>query len=1013
MSDAVWKKAIDAAAVPERARPAWERLMPTDTTGTLPKADVEQARIFASLASGSEWAIEWLGKHPEWLAAIQTANLAQPRRLQGLRAEVEDWFAPLLKTGSYSEALAKLRRFKQREMIRIAARDLARLAPTVEIVREISDVADVCLNSVLRLCREQFINRFGSPFEQDAGGNWRPTTFCVLGMGKLGGQELNYSSDVDVLFVYSEEGGVFKEPPRNGKASRPVLTNHQFFTRLAEAFINEVGKLTEDGMIFRIDLRLRPEGDTGPLVRSIGSYENYYAQWGQTWERMMLIKARCVAGDQTLAGEFLEMVQPFRYPRSVSENVLKEIAAIKQRIETEVIKSGELERNVKLGRGGIREIEFTAQTLQLLHGGRNPFLQGAQTLPALQKLTQYALLQQSDVDALARAYVFLRDVEHRLQMEQNRQTHTLPVSSIARDRIASLMGFKDFKAFEKERAKHSKLVRSVYERLLNAGGDEGATALPQNFDDLEQWRSVLAAHSFRDPVHVTKLLREFALGPGFGHVSQRTTELAMQILPRILSLCSSRREEAHSSSPKSRKSKPAPSNGTRSSVGKEPKAVLSDPDRVVARLDSFVSAYGARATLYEMWSSNPSLFELMLLLFDRSEFLAEVAIRIPDLVDDLVLSGHLRKRKTADVILQELEHGATDEDQRLWLRRYHRSELMRIGLRDILGLADYEQNFEELTALADACLQYALKVVMRKHKLKAAPFAVIGFGKLGGAELNYGSDLDITFVAPANTKNLPRLQSFAVELMDLLSSQTEMGVAFETDARLRPDGEKGLLVNILPAYEEYYRKRAQLWEIQSLTRTRFIAGDEKTGQAFQDLATGLTDFSGEKKSPAAAVAAFTPDWKQQIAKMRSRIEKERTPAGKDALAIKTGSGGLIDAEFIAQMFSLAHGWSEPNTLRALQRAEREGHLNSRQAKALIENYRKLRRLEAILRRWSYAGETVLPDDPAPLYRVSVRCGFTNAEEFMRALAEWRKAIRAVYQEILPSTEVSSAAKRTK
>jgi [glutamine synthetase] adenylyltransferase / [glutamine synthetase]-adenylyl-L-tyrosine phosphorylase len=986
MSDAVWKKAIVAAAVPERARHAWEQLRAVDSTGVLRDADAEQARIFAALASGSEWATECLVKHPEWLPSIRTDNLAHPRRAQGLRAEVEEWFAPSLQTGSYTEALANLRRFKQREMIRIAARDLARLGPATEIIEEISDVADVCLSAVLRLCHQQLTARFGSPFEEDASGAWRATTFCVLGMGKLGGQELNYSSDVDVLFVYSDEGGVFKEPPRKGKAAKPVLTNHQFFTRLAEAFINEVGKLTEDGMLFRIDLRLRPEGDAGPLVRSLGSYENYYAQWGQTWERMMLIKARCVAGDRTLAGEFLEMVQPFRYPRSVSENVLAEIAAIKQRIETEVVKSGELERNVKLGRGGIREIEFTAQTLQLLHGGRNPFLQGAQTLPTLQKLAQYQLLAPGDADALARAYPFLRDVEHRLQMEHNRQTHTLPVSPAAQQRMAALMGFKDFKAFEKERAKHSERVRAVYERLLQSGGAEAPSSLPRSFDESERWKTVLGVHAFRDPAHATKLLREFALGPGFGHVSQRTTELAMQLIPKLLSFCP----------PPDARTSAVKTNGEKRHV------VLSDPDRVVARLDSFVAAYGARATLYEMWSSNPSLFELMLFLFDRSEFLAEVAIRTPDLVDDLVLSGHLRKRKDAPAILEELGHGARDEDQQLWIRRYHRSELMRIGLRDILGLADYEQNFEELTALADACLQYALEVIGRKHKLKALSFAIIGFGKLGGAELNYGSDLDITFVAPASTKNLSRLQSLAVELMDLLSSQTEMGVAFETDARLRPDGEKGLLVNTLPAYEEYYRKRAQLWEIQSLTRTRFIAGDKKTGDAFQKMAAALTDFSAGKhaKSSRIRTEAFTPDWKEQIAKMRARIEKERTPRGKDALAIKTGSGGLIDAEFIAQMFSLERGWSEPNTLRALQRAEREKAIHKREAEKLIENYRKLRRVEAILRRWSYAGETVLPDDPAPLYRVAVRCGFGHPDEFMRAVTEWRKGIRDVYHRVL-------------
>ncbi|HTD65651.1 MAG TPA: hypothetical protein VK846_03850, partial [Candidatus Limnocylindria bacterium] len=449
--------------------------------------------------------------------------------------------------------------------------------------------------------------------------------------------------------------------------------------------------------------------------------------------------------------------------------------------------------------------------------------------------------------------------------------------------------------------------------------------------------------------------------------------LAMQLIPKLLALA-----QGHEPM----------------KTGRDVGHRLSDPDRVLARLDAFVSAYGARATLYEMWSSHSALFELMLLLFDRSEFLAEVAIRTPDLVDELMLSGHLQKRKAAAIILDELRHGARDKDQRLWLRRYHQSELMRVGLRDILGLADYDQNFDELSALADACLQYTLEIVTRKHKLKSPPFAIIGWGKLGGAELNYGSDLDITFVAPNGVKQLPKLQKLAVEVMDLLSSPTELGVAFETDARLRPDGEKGLLVNTLAAYDEYYRRRAALWEIQSLTRTRFIAGETRVGEQFQQLASTLTNFS--KRS---AVIAFTPDWKQQIANMRARIEKERTPPGQDALAIKTGRGGLMDAEFVAQLFCLAHGKHEPNTLLALQRAAEEGMLNQEDAQQLIENYRRLRRVEAVLRRWSFAGETVLPEDPAPLYRVAIRCGFTSSDEFMSALTQWRGAIRGVYKKV--------------
>jgi glutamate-ammonia-ligase adenylyltransferase len=346
-----------------------------------------------------------------------------------------------------------------------------------------------------------------------------------------------------------------------------------------------------------------------------------------------------------------------------------------------------------------------------------------------------------------------------------------------------------------------------------------------------------------------------------------------------------------------------------------------------------------------------------------------------------------------------LRHGLRDKDQFAWLRRYHQAELMRVGLRDILGLADPEQYLTELSALADACLQYALEVVMQKNKFKAPPFVVIGLGKLGGSEIDYGSDLDIVFVTCDETKDLRKLQRFATEFMELVSNRTELGIVFRTDARLRPDGEKGLLVNTLAAYEEYYRKRAQLWEIQSLTRTRPVAGDMELGEKFQKLAATLTNFSQKQKAESKKQkhlrpACFTPDWKSEIHKMRMRIEKERTPAGKDDLAIKTGKGGLMDAEFIAQTLCLENGWQIANTLRVLERAGETKAL--RDADKLIANYRELRRVEGILRRWSYEGETVLPDDPAPYYRVSVRCGFETPEKFRQALAVWRNGVREVY-----------------
>jgi glutamate-ammonia-ligase adenylyltransferase len=995
-----WTKSTKDAADPERAAHYFKLLAETAAGSDLRKASLEQCHLLCALFSGAQSLSTLLLAHPDWLPDLTPEKLKFPRRNQGLQKEVNAWLPSLLSAADYSAALGRLRQFKEREMLRIGARDLGRLARVSEITREISDVADVCLETVWQVCFRQLSQRQGRPHYLDAQGVWQPAVGTVLGLGKLGGQELNYSSDVDVIFVYTEEGGVFKEDELPGKrtgkgkgqlnrASAKTMTNHQFYNRLAETFIAEVSKMGPQGTLYRIDLRLRPEGDGGPLTRSLAGYENFYAQWGQTWERMMLIKARCVAGDQGLAAEFQEMVQPFRYPRSVSEGVLREVAAMKDRIENEILKTDELQRNVKLGRGGIREIEFIAQAQQLLHAGKQPFLQGPQTLPTLEKLTQYELLQTRDSRALADAYCFLRDLEHRLQMEDNRQTHTIPSSKAVQERLARLMEFKSLAAFNSVHCKHRDTVRAIFDKVLKTETQPAAgVPFPTEFQGNEpEWKNLLAEHSFREPERAFKVLREFVEGPGYVHVSARTKELALRLLPRLFALCP----------PGEGRRPTTPPGGGMRPTGADfhatTQAPLSDPDRVLTRLDSFIAAYGARATLFELWNSNPAIFELLVKLFDRSEFLAEMAIRTPDLVDELVTSGRLRQRKSAQETLDDLRHGLSDPDQHLWLRRYQQTELMRIGLRDILGLADFEQYLTELSALADASLQYALEAIMKKHRLKSEPFVIIGLGKLGGAEIDYGSDLDILFVANDKAKNLPQLARLAAELMDLLSQRTEHGLVFHTDARLRPDGEKGLLVNTLKAYEDYYRHRAMLWEIQSLTRTRAVAGDAKLGAHFQKIAATLTNF----KQPLSSLSAYSPGWKRKIHDMRLRIEKERTPAGEDALAIKTGRGGLMDAEFVAQILCLENGWQEANTLLALERGRSAGVLLD--AEKLIANYRRIRRVEGILRRWSYEGETVLPDDPAPFYRVSVRCGFPSPDAFRATIASWRRAIREVYTKV--------------
>lgn len=974
VNNKLWAKISRASADAARVGRALDRLKPV-AGRALEDLEPKHAEILARVLAASNFLGELLIVRPEWIALLNPDFLRHRRRCEGLRADLEPWLPGFIGTGDFPAALARLRELKRREMLRIAARDLARFGDVGEITQELSDLADVCLQTVLRICCEQFSRRYGYPWHEDGQGRWQKTDFCVVGLGKLGGQELNYSSDVDVLFVYSDEGKVFKTPPRTGKLPTALMTNHQFFNRLAEAFIAEVSRMTTQGMLFRIDLRLRPEGDAGPLCRSLGSYENYYAQWGRTWERMMLIKARPVAGSYALGAEFLESIQPFRFPRAIQTNVLSEIGGMKDRIEAEVVREGELDRNVKLGRGGIREIEFIVQSQQLLRAGNLPFLQTPQTLPAVHSLARYGQIPDAEARTLDSAYRFFRDVEHRLQMEDNLQTHTLPDNRVARERMAKLMGFAKGQEFESARRRHSSRVRRIFEKTLKAESSSfGEQKYPEEFQGAAtEWKTLLTEHGFRDAEKAFQVLREFVEGPGYVHVSSRTIELARQLLPEFMKLCpctTSRRRVPD-----------------RSGTFK-----LSDPDRVVTRLDSFIVAYGARATLFELWNSNPSIFELLLKLFDRSEFLAELAIRTPDLVDDLVTSGRLRQRKSADETLRDLRHGMEDKDQHLWLRRYHQAELMRIGLRDILGLADPEQYLEELSALADACLRYALEVVARRNRCQLPPLAIIGLGKLGGAEIDYGSDLDILFVSKGQL-HLRRLQRLAIEVMDLLSRRTEHGIVFSTDARLRPDGEKGLLVNTEQAFGDYYLSRAQLWEIQALTRSRFIAGNAVIGSHFQDMAARIADF----RAPSPAVA-YSVEWRQVVHRMRLRIERERTPAGKNELAIKTGKGGLVDAEFVAQTLCLANGWHEPNTLQALERGSSEGLLHEGQS--LMRNYRELRRVEGVLRRWSYEGETMLPDEPAAYQRVAVRCGFSSSESFRKALAQWRAAIRKAYSNVL-------------
>jgi [glutamine synthetase] adenylyltransferase / [glutamine synthetase]-adenylyl-L-tyrosine phosphorylase len=863
-------------------------------------------------------------RYPEDLSWLKEANLTNPR---STRAYIGEWKSKEWETLSSAEVFQKLREAKRREMLRITVRDLMNLTSLPETVAELSALADFCLQQALKPILKEMNSKWGTPESQ----------FTIFGMGKLGGQELNYSSDIDLIFVYSGEGNV------------GTITHHEFYKRVSEKLI-EGFRSNDDGSLFRVDLRLRPEGNSGPIVRSIESYENYYAGFGEVWERMALQKARCVAGDEELGYEFNQHLQPFCFPKHLPPNALDEIFEIKERIENEIVKEGTLERHVKLGRGGIREIEFSVQALQLLYGARHAFSQERGTLKSLQALHRLELLSAADTAALTRAYVFLRRLEHRLQMQEDRQTHTVPDDKEAQKALAEGLGFKSHQAFEKEWKSHIDFVRGFFHGIVRPdGATQKTTTIPLEWDVQSEFcvKTVKEA-GFDDAEKAIQTFRTLSLGPEYAHVSQRTRKMFEQLAPYILKLTPS----------------------------------LARPDQVLQQLERFIESYGSRASLYELLTSNPKMLELLFKLFDRSRFLADLILHQSTLIDSIAFDGlllrtHNRERMKTDLAK---ETGATFPDR---LRRFRNAELLRIGLRDILGLStSMEETWGEISLLADVCLEESIASLQKPKKGKkteADSFCVIALGKYGGQELGYGSDLDVIFVG-----GTPQMAS---ELIQLMSQERSDGIVFKVDARLRPDGEDGPLTLPLKGYETYYVKRAQFWEKQALTRVRFVGGDKKMGDQFLKLVDKIIYSRAVSKAELKEMDA-----------MRLRIEKERGDQEDPIRDFKTGAGGLVDVEFLAQRQQLIWGHKYPevrrgSTIDILRTMTKLAKWNEKEAKELIENHLWLRNLESVLRCLDNAAVSELPSERSEWRDIAECMGLADEKEFEKELTKRRKNLR--------------------
>jgi [glutamine synthetase] adenylyltransferase / [glutamine synthetase]-adenylyl-L-tyrosine phosphorylase len=876
---------------PSAGRKVWERLAlanwPTLQALT---ASPDRGRAILNFLTFSPISLEKICRRPELLEWLSHADV------QNSKVDSQpDW-----RSDRSGEDLSfrELRLWKSQEMLRIAFREISRLAGFAETTRDITAVAERCVTEVYATCFESLARRWGSP----------RTGFGILAMGKFGGKELNYSSDIDVVFFYGEDGYL-----------NPRFTYREFFSRMAEQIIKIFSAGGEP--LFRIDVRLRPEGQQGPLVRSLVSMEDYYAGYGETWERMALIKARGVAGDRELLYEFNQRLQPFIFPRTVSVDLLDEIGALKARIEREIVGLEDLHRNVKLGYGGIREIEFILQTLQLLHGARNAFLQERNTLKTLDALEQLRILPPDEVRLLSEAYIFLRAVEHRLQIQNERQTHTLPVSREAWIGIARTLGYGEVDAFADALRAHTTAVRSVFDRLLKSSG-AGRQEVKRELS------------TFADPDNATRALIALREGPSNVHVSPRTRRLFAELEPELLRWC----------------------------------ARMADPDAVLNRFVRFVDGYGIRGLLFETLLANPKFLELLVRLFDASAIFSDIVIRRPQLIEEVTRGATLGLSLSKQQFLEGLERNDEELSPLEWVRVYRRSEVVRILLRDILGIASQQELELEMTRLAEACLEYCALQLDKQGQV-----TVLALGKFGGRELLYGADLDVVFIG--NDVNAGE------RLIHAMGAKMGEGRVFPLDTRLRPEGATGVLVISLSAYREYFDRRAQFWEAQALTKARALCGPDA-----QPLNAAVTEIWTRWSA--------RDDLGERIHEMYRRIVKERAK-GDDFLHFKTGRGGLIGIEFLVQFLQMKHQIEETNTLSAFGKLAR--FLDSRESEILRIAYNFLRRTESVLRRAKNTSISQLPSHEEEVRQLANRMGFSRQQAFLDEYKSHRDQAEKIIQ----------------
>jgi glutamate-ammonia-ligase adenylyltransferase len=868
--------------------------------------------------------------------------------------------------------LKALRRFKRRETLRIGYGDIVRGHSLALVTEQISFLADAIVEAAFRAARRKFVARRGQPLRADK----QPARFVVLGMGKLGGLELNYSSDIDLIFLYDGDGQT--------DGPRPI-SNLEFFNQVARELVRLLIENTDLGQAYRVDLRLRPEGAQGPMVPSREQALRYYDVLGRTWERQAYVKARPVAGDLELGHEFLHELTPWIYRRYLGLADITGIKALKRRIEQRTIHEGADTRNVKTGHGGLRDIEFAIQFLQLLNGGDLPELRTTNTLAAMAALERVGCLTHQERQLLEENYIFLRRIEHRLQFMFDLQTHVLPEHPAEVRKLAIRMGYHDapgrwaLEAFKSDYRRRTALNRKILNHLLHDAFGDDSRAEPEVDLVLDpdpptaRVREVLAPYRFGDVERAYRNLMTLAREKVPFLSTRRCRHFLAAIAPKLLRAI----------------------------------AATPDPDTTLINLEQVSDSLGGKGILWELCSANPPMLHLYVELCATSPLLSGILISNPGMIDELLDSLILNKLPTLPWLqqtLSELCRGA--EDLEPILHSFKNAQFLRVGVRDILGKEEIEATTAALSDIAQCCLEQIVaseyeKLVPRlgeptigegPRQGEPCGLAILALGKFGGGELNYHSDLDLVFLYQADGSTVPITRSAAsttnqhffselgTRIIKVATHLGPLGRLYEIDARLRPTGRSGSLATSLEEFARYFASgEGQLWERLALCKARVVYGSPAAARQTMEVAY-----------QAAYGRPLTPRDVQGIREMRRRLEESAGPWN-----LKRGAGGIVDCEFLVQMLRLKHAGNDPrlrdpNTLRALHAMRDAGHLAPDDAQHLASHYLFLRKIESRLRLMQLGARHDMPTNADELARLARVLGYSSGQELV---AEYRQHTR--------------------